>query len=194
MNEVFLGGAVIMLGEWLSFTFIALALGLDGFSVCLAIGMYNIRLRRIVMIGLLIGLFHMLLPLIGLIIGHLMSTKWTSFAATVGSFLLIFIGLYMIFSSLQESNKGTISPYGIRLLTIILFISIDSFSVGISLGLTGVKTAVFIFLFGIVTAILAWLGLLIGKKTSKLFGVYSEIVGGFILLLFGLSQLFVYPT
>lgn len=180
--------------EWLSFTFIAIALGLDGFSVCLAIGMYKLRLRRIVLIGLLIGAFHMLLPLIGLLIGHVMSTKWTNVAATGGSFLLVFIGLYIIFSSLQHNDKKTIYPYGIRLLTIVFFISIDSFPVGISLGLSGVKTVLFIFLFGFFSTVLGWIGLLIGKKTSEWFGVYSEMFGGFILLLFGLVKLFVFPT
>src|SRR5699024_4394294 len=109
------------------------------------------------------------------------------------NFLLVFIGLYVIFSSIQKSD-AIIVPYGIRLLTIIFFISIDSFPVGLSLGLTGVKTVVFIFLFGFVTALLGWIGLLIGKKTSKLFGIYSEMVGGFILLLFGLSQLFIFSS
>lgn len=183
---------VTLLGEGGSFLFLALALGLDGFSVCLALGMYRLRLRRVMVIGLMIGFFHMLLPLIGLIIGQVMSTQWTTIATTTGSFLLVFIGLYMIFSSLQTTNPPMLSPKGIRLLTIIFFISIDSFPVGISLGLTGVKTVMFIFLFGIISAILGWTGLLIGKKTTTLFGVYSEMVGGIILLLFGLSQLFVF--
>lgn len=180
--------------EWLSFTFIAIALGLDGFSVCLAIGMYNLRLRRILLIGFLIGMFHMLLPLIGLLIGHVMSTKWTKVAATGGNFLLIIIGLYIIFSSLHHNDIKTIYPYGLRLLTIIFFISIDSFPVGISLGLSGVKTVLFIFLFGFFTAVLAWFGLLIGKKTTDWFGVYSEMIGGFILFLFGLAKLFVFTN
>jgi len=183
-----------ILVEWLSFTFIAIALGLDGFSVCLAIGTYNIRLRRIFMIGLLIGLFHMLLPFIGLLIGHLMSTQWTSMAATLGSFLLIFIGLYMMFSSLRQQDMNIINPYGFRLITVVFFISIDSFPVGIGLGLSGVKTIVFIFLFGIVATILGWTGLLIGKKTNEWFGVYSEMIGGFILFVFGMSQLFIFPS
>lgn len=184
---------VDIVGEWLSFTFIAIALGLDGFSVCLAIGMYKLRLRRIVFIGILIGIFHMLLPFIGLIIGHVLSEKWTNVAATSGSFLLISIGFYMIFSSWQNDAR-TIYPYGIRLITVLFFISVDSFPVGISLGLSGVKTALFIFLFGFITAFLGWIGLLIGKKTSDWFGLYSEMVGGVILSLFGLMKLFIYPA
>lgn len=181
-----------MLANFLSFTFIALALGLDGFSVCLALGTYYLRLRQIVIIGLLIGLFHMALPLIGLMIGHIMSTKWTTIAATSGNFLLIFIGLYMVFSSLHRVDMNLIYPKGLRLLTVIFFISIDSFPVGISLGLTGVKSIVFVFVFGSVTSLLGWIGLLIGKKTSELFGIYSEMFGGIILLVFGLSQLFLF--
>lgn len=188
------GFLIEILTEWTYFTLLAIALGLDGFSVCLAIGMYNLRLRRIFLIGILIGFFHILLPFIGMLIGRLMSLQWTNLAAIIGSFLLVFIGLYMIFSSLQQVNTKVIYPYGLRLLTIVFFVSVDSFPVGLSLGLVGVKTAVFVFLFGMVTMFLAWVGLLLGKKTSQWFGAYSEMVGGFILLLFGLAQLFVFPS
>lgn len=184
--------AVVIIKEWLSFIFIALALGLDGFSVCLAIGMYKIRIRRMVLIGLIIGCFHMLLPFIGLLIGHMMSLQWTHIAATIGYFLLVFMGLYIIFSALQQKDIQTIYPYGLRLLTVIFLTSIDSFPVGISLGLAGVEQVLFILLFGVITTILGWLGLIIGKKTSELFGIYSEIIGGFILLSFGLWQLFMF--
>ncbi len=191
-SEQSIGVVVVMLADGLSFTLLAVALGLDGFSLCLAIGMYNLRFRRILLIGITIGFFHMLLPFIGLLVGHFLSLKWTTIASTLGSFILVFIGLYMIFSSLQASDYSSVSPYGLRLLTIAFFVSIDSFPVGLSLGLSGVKTILFLLLFGLFTMILSWLGLLIGKKTSEWFGVYSEMVGGLILFSFGISHLFIF--
>ena len=46
--------------------------------------------------------------------------------------------------------------------------------------------------FGLVAMILTWSGLLIGKKIQGLLGVYSEIFGGCILLIFGLKLLLFY--
>lgn len=132
----------------------------------------------------------MLLPFIGLMIGQVVSIKGTDFAEFLGHTLLMTIGLYIFFSAFQEERKAIILPQGLRLLTIVFFISIDSFPVGLSLGLTGVKTAFFLILFACVTASLSWLGLLIGKKTSALFGVYSELFAGFLLFVYGFAQLF----
>lgn len=176
--------------EFISFIFISIAVSLDGFSVCLGLGMQNLRLRRIAIIGLLIGSFHMVLPFIGLLIGNAMSLKWTNIASFVGGALLTFLGLYMIFSTFQIKSLPPISPQGIQLLMLAFFVSVDSFPVGISLGLSGVRTFFLIIMFGFFTTIFAWTGLLIGKKTSQLFGTYSEIIGGIILFSFGSIYVF----
>lgn len=176
--------------ESISLVFIAIAVSLDGFSVCLGLGMQNLRLRRIALIGLLIGFFHMLLPFIGLLIGSFMSLKWTNLASFIGGALLTFLGLYMIFSSFQIKSLPRIDPQGIQLLTLAFFVSVDSFPVGISLGLSGVRTFFLMIMFGFFTTVFAWTGLLIGKKTSQLFGTYSEVIGGIILFSFGSVYLF----
>lgn len=181
-----------MLTEGLSFLLLAVALGLDGFSLCLGIGMYKLRLKRILLISATIGLFHMVLPLVGLVLGQLLSLRWTTFASTIGGFLLVFVGLYMVFSSLEEGEDLAFAPRGMKLFTLAFFVSIDSFSVGLSLGLSGVETALFILLFGWFTMLLSFLGLLLGRKTSAWFGIYSEMVGGLILFSLGIGQVFIF--
>ncbi|MET1123546.1 manganese efflux pump, partial [Priestia megaterium] len=68
--------------------------------------------------------------------------------------------------------------------------SIDSFSVGLSLGIYGAQTIITILLFGFVSMLLAWMGLLIGRHAKDMLGTYGEIVGGIILVGFGLYILF----
>ncbi len=179
------------LSEIGSILFMAFALGLDGFSVSLGIGMQNIRLRRIVMIGFIIGLFHMLLPFIGISFGQFLSEKLEDITSVIGGFILVFIGSYMIFSALQPRAKFIENPAGIQLLSVAFIVSIDSLPVGISLGISGVATILIIFLFGICTMILSWIGLIIGKKAHSVLGMYSEIVGGIILFLLGINVVFV---
>lgn len=173
-----------------SLLFMAIALGLDGFSVSLSIGLHQIRLKRVALIGLIIGLFHFLLPFIGMIIGNFISLKLEHITSFIASMILVLIGSYMVFSALQKKSKLSFNPYSIQMLSIALLVSIDSFPVGLSIGLSGIQSVMVIFFIGFIAMIFSWTGMLIGKKTNKLFGMYSEILGGVILFMVGLNGLF----
>lgn len=68
--------------------------------------------------------------------------------------------------------------------------SLDSFSVGLSLGIYGARTLLTILLFGFVSMILTWTGLMLGRHFQQWLGAYSEALGGSILFVFGLKLLF----
>lgn len=174
-----------------SIMLMVVALGLDGFSVSLSIGMHKIRLRRVAWIAFVLGLFHFLLPLAGMVIGNFLSLKLDQITSYAGSVLLIFIGAYMFFSAFQTSSNLAFNPYNhIQILSLAILVSLDSFPVGLSLGLTGISSYFIIFLIGLTAMFFSVLGMLIGRRTHKVLGVYSEMVGGIILFLFGLKGLF----
>lgn len=181
---------VHMMGEIISLILMAIALGLDAFSVSLGIGMQWLRLKRIAIIGIVFGLFHILLPLIGIVIGKVLSSQIGEFTAFIGGLLLIAIGAQMFFDAFNSGKKKAIQPIGFGLILLALSISIDSFSVGLGLGLSGVKTALAIILFGAMSMVLTWTGLLLGRKVTGFLGAYSELLGGSILITFGLKILF----
>ncbi|MBP3970170.1 manganese efflux pump, partial [Bacillus sp. WL1] len=52
------------------------------------------------------------------------------------------------------------------------------------------QTIITILLFGFVSMLLAWTGLFIGRHAKGMLGTYGEIVGGIILVGFGLYLLF----
>ncbi|MDR6120978.1 putative Mn2+ efflux pump MntP [Bacillus sp. SLBN-46] len=56
-----------LVGELLTLVIMAFALGMDAFSVGLGMGMYKLRLRKIFEIGITIGIFHVWMPLVGLL-------------------------------------------------------------------------------------------------------------------------------
>ncbi len=170
--------------------FMAFALGLDGFSVSLGIGLQPIRLKRIALIGLVIGVFHVILPFFGLVIGHFISMRLEYITTIIGSFILVFIGCYIMFSALQTKKENMLNPRGFKLFSIALLVSVDSFPVGLSLGLSGIQTMMVIFLFGFTAMAFSWAGMLLGRKTHQVLGTYSELIGGLILLLFGLFGVF----
>lgn len=173
-----------------SFTLMAIALSMDAFSVSLSIGLQNIRLKRVVLLGIFIGGFHCLLPFIGIVLGNFISLKMEVFATIVGGVLLVFIGLFMFFSAFAGGRDTGVNLTGIRLLTISFAVSVDSFPVGLGLGILGLHTIIIIFMFGITSMVFAWLGMLIGKKVHNHLSKYSEIFGGLILFGYGIRIIF----
>lgn len=176
--------------EIVSLVFMAFALGMDAFSVSLGMGMQLIRLKRIAFIGIVIGAFHIVMPFVGMILGRAISGQIGHITVFIGSLLLITIGLQMFFSAFNHDAKKIIQPTGVGLILFAFSVSLDSFSVGLSLGMSGVKTFVALLLFGSVSMVLTWLGMILGKKVHGYLGVYSEMLGGSILCVFGLCLLF----
>ncbi|KMJ59197.1 membrane protein [Bacillus sp. LL01] len=180
----------IMVGEFMTLLLMAIALGMDAFSVGLGMGMIKLRLRQIFYIGITIGVFHIVMPLCGMAIGKMLSQEFGSIATLIGGLLLVMLGLQMMLSSFKKEEGPMISPVGAGLFIFALSVSLDSFSVGLSLGIYGARTLLTILLFGAVSMLLTWMGLIFGRKLQGWLGSYSEALGGSILLGFGIKLLF----
>lgn len=179
-------------GEIITLIIMAFALGMDAFSVGLGMGMFKLRLKQILMIGLTVGFFHIWMPLVGIMCGRFLSVQFGTFAAYAGGMLLVILGVQMFISGIKREESATLAPVGKGLFIFALSVSLDSFSVGLSLGIYGARTIVTILCFGMAAMILTWSGLLIGRKIQGLLGAYSEILGGSILCAFGCKLLFFY--
>lgn len=177
------------IGEMITLNIMAFALGMDAFSVGLGIGMVRIRLRQIFKIGIMIGLFHVLMPMIGMLAGRFLSERFGDIAAILGGGLLLLLGMQMIWSSFKDDERKLMAPVGFGLLLFSISVSLDSFSVGLSLGIYGAKTALVLICFGVCACVLTWLGLLLGRKVQGWIGTYSEALGGGILMAFGIKLL-----
>ncbi|MEW9677040.1 manganese efflux pump MntP family protein [Lentibacillus sp. L22] len=182
--------AVYHIGQIVSLVFMSFALGMDAFSVSLGMGMQQLRLKRIAFIGLVVGIFHMIMPFLGIIVGKAISVQIGQLTTLIAGMLLIAIGSQMVFTAFNHEVKKIVKPAGIGLLFFSISVSMDSFSVGLSLGMSGVKTVIALLLFGAVSMVLTWIGLIVGKKVHGLIGVYGEILGGSILCGFGLNLVF----
>jgi manganese efflux pump family protein len=185
----------LLYGEVLTLLLMALALGMDAFSLGIGMGMLRLRWREISRISLTIGIFHVIMPLIGMGVGLFLAREIGDVTKWIGSLLLIGLGLHMIWNSLKgegdesemrASNKTT----GIGLLLFAMSVSIDSLSVGFSLGTFGANVVLAVTLFGICGALMAALGLAIGRRVSHLLGEYGEVIGGVVLVVFGIKFLF----
>src|SRR5699024_7738653 len=172
------------IGEIVSLVFMAAALGMDAFSVGLGIGMQRLRLKRIALIGLIIGLFHIGMPFIGIVLGKAISVQIGHYTTLAGGLLMVGIGAQMFFSAFNHEIKKIVQPVGVVLLILACTVSIDSFFVVISLVISGVITAITLLMFGGASMIITWGGMLLGRKVRGLVGAYSVFLGGSILCVF----------
>ncbi|MGG0185028.1 manganese efflux pump MntP family protein [Bacillus rhizoplanae] len=179
-----------IISELLPLFIMAFALGLDAFSVSLGMGMITLKQRQIFYIGIIIGIFHIIMPFIGIMLGRFLSEQFGSITTIVGSILLMGLGFHIVYSSMSHDDEYRSVPAGGSLLLFAFSVSMDSFSVGLSLGIYGARTFVTILIFGVVSMMLTWFGLLIGRRVQSILGTYGEVLGGIILVGFGIKLLF----
>ena len=177
-------------GQILTILLMALALGMDAFSLGIGIGIRCIRLLAVAKISMLIGLFHVIMPLMGMFMGQYVSTLLDDVAVSIGGGLLVLLGSHMIYNSFRGSPPTAIDLHnGIHLVLFAMMVSIDSFSVGVSLGMFASDIPLTVISFGVVGGCMALCGLLLGRKAASWVGAYGEAFGGLILLVFGIRFL-----
>jgi putative Mn2+ efflux pump MntP len=167
---------------------LALAMGIDAFTLGMGVAFKGVRLKWVMALSITVGLFHTLFPLIGMIVGHYIGAVLGQAATFAGGSLLILLGVHMIYTALWGGRDNVMNPFS--LLGVLIFsisVSFDSFSVGLSLGLFAEHVAATVMIFGLFGGMSALFGLLLGRHVAGWFGKYGEMVGGGVLLAWGLK-------
>lgn len=179
-------------GQAVTVLIMACALGMDAFSLGFGLGMRGIPVLRILQISAIIALFHVFMPLFGMFTGQYVSAILGNVAVAAGGGLLVLLGCHMIYSAVKGGSEPV--PCEINglfsLPVFALSVSIDSFSVGISLGLFASDLLFTVLMFGLIGGLMSVLGLAAGRRVGQFVGGYGEALGGAILLAFGLKFLF----
>ncbi|MEF3309053.1 manganese efflux pump MntP family protein [Paenibacillus sp. GYB004] len=178
------------MGQLITIVVMSIALGMDAFSLGIGIGLRGVRLLDIAKISLIIGLFHVVMPLAGMFMGHYLGSLLGDVATMTGGGLLVLLGGHMIFSSLRGQEVKPIDHRTLWGLTFFAFsVSIDSMSVGVSLGMFSTDLAFTVLMFGLFGGVMSVFGLLLGRRAGHWVGEYGEALGGVILLAFGIRFL-----
>jgi manganese efflux pump family protein len=180
----------VQAGQLITILIMALALGMDAFSLGIGLGMRGIRLLNIARVSFVIGLFHIVMPLMGLFMGKYVSTLLGDVATAAGGALLVVLGSHMLYTALR-GDSSVVLNYGSfwGLMLFALMVSIDSFSVGLSLGMFSSDIMLTVLVFGLFGGVMSVLGLLLGRRVGRWVGEYGEALGGLILLVFGIRFL-----
>lgn len=168
--------------EIISILLIAIALSMDTFSVSLSLGTTNINLKKGLIMCLLTGIMHFIMPLGGMIIGNYIF-KYSLFNP---DFFLGIIFLVLASKMIYDIYYEKEEIFNLNYLGIFLFsisVSIDAFTTGIGLLAITNKIILATFIFMIVSFIFTLSGLLLGKYINKKIGKISTIIGILILLI-----------
>ena len=164
---------------------IAVSLSMDAFSLSLAYGTLNLEKKQIKKLSLIVGIYHFLMPLLGLSVGKILLKIITIETDIIVCIVLSFIGIEMIIDTFKEEETVKIMTLK-ELLLFGLAVSIDSFSVGISLQAITNNYILCITTFSLSSFIFTYLGLIIGKRINSIIGKISTILGGITLLIIGI--------
>jgi manganese efflux pump family protein len=186
---------------------VAIALGADAFSLSLAIGLAGIRWRRILYLSLVVAVFHVLMPLGGMMLGQALGAVLGRFASLTGALVLIGLGgrmLYKVYWPTTEcfplgkardslfrkdfSTNASLREFGIYVLA--ASVSLDALSVGFSLGTIRADILITVMIIGMVAGLMTGMGLVLGRVMGTWLGDKAEMLGGLALLLIGVKLLF----
>ncbi len=177
---------------------IAIALGTDAFSVAIVCGIQQFNHKSIVRISLVTAFFHIFMPLIGLYGGHFVQDileyffkyngKVEALLNIIGSGLLMLIGFYMIIEQFinKEEELCNFNLAGWGLAVLAFSVSIDSLSVGISLGMLGHINFIVVAMIGATAGLMMASGLIFGSRVGHFLGEKAQIIGGTALVLLGI--------
>lgn len=164
---------------------IAVSLSMDAFSLSLAYGTLNLEKKYIKELSTIVGIYHFLMPLLGLTIGKIIIKILPLNTNIIVFIVLTLIGIEMIIDTFKEEEEIKIMTLK-ELLLFGLAVSLDSFSVGIGLKAITENEIFAVTIFSISSFIFTYIGLILGKKINNLIGKISTIIGGITLILIGI--------
>ena len=129
------------------------------------------------------------MPLIGVIIGNLITSKILINTNILVGIVLSLIAVEMIISSFKETNNKFLLTFPSYLI-FGLSVSIDSLTTGIGFPAITDKYVISALIFSVTSLLFTFLGLNLGNILNKKYGKISTIIGGLILLVIGLLYIF----
>lgn len=170
----------------LIYFFMAIGLSMDAFSLAIAYGANNINKIKIIILSAFVGIFHFLMPYIGSIIGSkiFLIMEKSNFIISIVFFLLAL----EMYKSRNEEYDGILTNM-MSLIIFALTVSIDSFSVGLALGINENELISAFIIFSIVSAFFTYIGLTLGGYLATKYGKKANYFGVIILLFIGIKYL-----
>ena len=159
---------------------IGISLSMDAFSLALIYGMQGISQRQKITLSIIVGIYHFVMPLIGLSFGTILDNINIISIDIIASLILIYIGIDLIVSNYKKEDRLEINKTGFLIFG--LSVSLDSLTVGIGLKAITNSYLLSSTVFSLTSLTFTYLGLLLGNIIGNKIGSYSKLIGGIILI------------
>ena len=163
---------------------------MDAFSVSITRGLtLKCNIKYALVIAIFFGGFQALMPVLGWFLGKQLQNIVSALAPWIAFFLLLGIGIKMIYESFY-ADEDICKVFSLKeLLILSVATSIDAFAVGVTFAILNTPIITPIVVIGLITFILSFIGVYIGKNIGHLFENKIEILGGIILIAIGFKIL-----
>jgi putative Mn2+ efflux pump MntP len=178
----------------LTIVIIAIGLAMDAFAVSIVSGAAykKLNIRHAFRLALFFGGFQAFMPIIGFLAGLTVKQHIADYDHWVAFALLTAVGAKMLYEStkIKPAHENSEPMNLLVLLALSVATSIDALAVGITLSLLRISIAMAAIIIGLVTFVLSYIGVFIGKNFGHFFENKIEALGGLILIAIGFKILF----
>lgn len=170
---------------------LAIGLSMDCFSVSFTSGaVQKLKFRHALAVAAVFGIFHVIMPLIGWLLGSNIIDFIRNFDHWVSFILLGAIGGKMILDGIKDEEQSFNILKISVLLILALATTIDALAVGVSLACLNVPVANPVVWIGVCSFTLSLIGIYLGRFLIQWMKPrYAEILGGVILVAIGVKIL-----
>ncbi|MDJ0901620.1 MAG: manganese efflux pump [Xenococcus sp. MO_188.B8] len=168
----------------------AFLVGLDNLQVASAIGLMPIRSSRKWAIAISFGLCEAIMPLVGLMGGHLLHQSFNEIAQIFGPLILFTCGLLIMYLAWKEQDVTEVANSNWTFWGLPLSLSMDNLFAGVGLGSMGYPILFSALVIGLVSGSMSLGGMFLGRwfrrritwNVDLLSGAYLVFISGFFLL------------
>ena len=179
------------------FEVVVLAFGLAmdavAVSICKGLGAVRLTWKNTVTVGAWFGGFQALMPTLGFFLGTTFAAYIKAYSGWISFILLAVIGINMIREAVSgevdEDHPAVCSFSARSMFLLAVATSIDALAVGVTFSFLDVKIIPAAAIIGVMTFILAGIGVRIGHIFGRRYQKPAEITGGCILCLLGVKIL-----
>jgi len=153
-------------------------LGLDNFRSSVALGTVPFGLRRAVQIAVIFGIWDAVAPLLGGVLGHYLGEAIGPVADYVGPAVMGLYGVYLLIGAIRNPAPEELDHPWVTLFGMPLSLSVDNLLAGTGLGVLGFSPVIPAVTFGVMTAMMSFVGMRLGRAAASVIRIRADLVSG----------------
>lgn len=164
--------------------------GIDNVQVAAAISVAPLRRTRRIMLAASFAVCEIASPLIGVLLAHVLRTRFNIVADGIGPFAVVACGVAIVWLALRDNDDDAQRVLESRwtLIGLPLSLSFDNLLIGVSAVSLGYPPALSALVIGGTSATMCVLGVAAGERIARFIPARTELVSGCVLIAIAASM------